>query len=195
MGFQSQYPQMLNHPQKQNLVEWQLDFKDEYLKIERFCRSDIRMRDAKGNTVYVRNPDPASVFLNDKGTNDVLMAVVPILNKNTLLSYYREEDIHKSIKSILHEIRHMLYANAEVYGIMENDIYKGNMYSMLIVTIDSAITSAYRRAINGEERKGLGEARIVNQTEPMLPQNINFYGQQGQNKGGLRKLLPWNWGK
>jgi hypothetical protein len=55
------------------------------------------------------------------------------------------------------------------------------------------IESAYRRAINGEERKGLGEARIVQQNDssPMMPSNNNFYMGMSQQK--KRSLNPFSW--
>lgn len=179
---------------KQNLVEWQLDFRDEMLEIIRYLRNDIQVIEPDGNEHWIINTDPEKVLLNEQGVIDVMRQIRMVLNKNTVLSYYREDEIRERIRQLGHELRALIYNNAEMYGI--HNEYQVNNYSPLVLTIICMIDSAYRRAINGEERKGLNEARIVNQNEPIgVPNNtFNMYPQQNK-KGFMAKLAPWNWGK
>jgi hypothetical protein len=187
------YSNSIQVPQKQNLVEWQLDFKESRLLIERLCRTDIRVVE-NGNITYKKNPDQSKVLLNEQGVNDVMLFLGPLLDKGTILSYYKDiNEVHKIVYSIVEELRHMIYANQEVYGINPEDEYKANRYSALVIIADALLMNAYRRSLNGEERKGLGEARIVNQQDGVY--NGGMYPQQQAQKGGLKKILPWNWGK
>ena len=65
-------PAMYGAPNKQNLVEWELDFKGEIEDIERLLRCDVIRKDKDGNEYWSTNPDPSRVFLNELGVNDVL---------------------------------------------------------------------------------------------------------------------------
>jgi hypothetical protein len=190
------YSAMFSGQQKQNLVEWQLDFKPELESIERSLRNDILTRDNKGDEHWIPNPDQGKVLLNDQGVNDVLKKIILLINKNKVLSNYGEEQISIRVRAISHAIRELIYLNYEHYG-MDND-YKWNCYYSLVVDIDDMIESAYRRSLNGDERKDLNQARVVEQKEGMMPmnQNYNMYPQmQGQKRGMLSRAMPWNWGK
>lgn len=96
---------------------------------------------------------------------------------------------------ISHEIRTLIYNNYEAYG-MDNE-YKVNNYSSLVLDLNDMIESAYLRALNGEERRDLNQARVVNQNEPMMSSqpNINVYAGQNQRKGVVSRMMPWNWGR
>lgn len=183
---------MFQAQNKQNLVEWQLDFKSELDDIERLLRCDIITRDKEGNNIWVRNPNPERIIFNDIGVNDILREIRMFLNKNKVLSNYGVEEIKPRIKMIGHELRILIYNNYEHYG-MDNE-YKMNNYSMIVLTILSMIEDSYRRAINGLERKDLNQARIVNQNEP-LNQMQSPYGTGGikqNNNFSLFKPSTWS---
>ena len=179
---------------KQNLVEWQLDFRDEMLEIIRYLRNDTMIIESDGNERWIINTNPEKVLLNATGVIDVMRIIRMVLNKNTVLSFYREDEIRERIRQLAHELRALIFNNSEMYG-MHNE-YQFNNYSPLVMQVVCMIDSAYRRAINGEERKGLNEARIVNQNEPIgIPNNtFNMYPQQNK-KGFMAKLASWNWEK
>lgn len=182
---------MFSNPQKQNLVEFELDFKPELEDIERLLRCDVLERDKDGNEYWIQNPDQSKVFLNDLGVNDVLRKLRLLVNKGKVLSNYNIEEIQIRTKMIMNEIRVLLYNNYEEYGIDNN--YKMNNYSMIVLTIGSLIEDAFRRALNGETHRGLSEQRLVTQTEPLQPYQQQFYPQATNKAHGLSKILPWNW--
>lgn len=185
-------PAMYGQVQKQNLVEWQLDFKAELEDIERLLRSDILVRDKDGNEVWIRNPNKERIMFNELGVNDMIRQIRMFLNKNKVLSNYGIDEIKPRIRMIAHELRILIYNNYEAYGI-DNE-YKMNNYSMIVLTIMSMIEDAYRRAINGEERRGLNETRIVNQNDSLMPQMYPYPNlNSNSNKGILGKLNPLNW--
>lgn len=185
---------MYNTQNKQNLIEWQLDFSNELIDIQRLLRCDVLMIDDKGVERWVPNPNPDRVVFNDLGVNDIVRQIKMFLNKNTVLSYYRIEDIIVRVKIIGHEIRALIYNNYELYG-MDNE-YKQNNYRVMVLDIVTMIESAYRRALNGEERRDLNQARVVQQQDNPMQQmpNVNVYNSS-QQKRGFSKVFPWNWGK
>jgi hypothetical protein len=182
---------MFNNSQKQNLVEFELDFKNELEDIERLLRCDILERDKDGNEYWIKNPDQSKIFLNDLGVNDILRKLRLLVNKGKVLSNYDIEEIRLRVGMIMHEIRILIYNNYEQYG-MDNE-YKWNNYSMIVLTIGSLVEDAYRRALNGETHRGLAEQRLVTQTEPLAPNQNNFYPQANNQPHGLSKLNPVNW--
>ena len=187
-------PTQFAQPQKQNLVEWQLDFRAELEDIEHLLRNDILKRDGK-NEWWARNPNSDEVVFNDRGVNEILKEIRMFLNKNTVLSNYQPLEIRERMKAFGHELRALIYNNYDAYGL--DTEYKLNHFMMITVTILQMVESAYRRALNGEERRDLNSARVVNQTDPvqsqmsMMPSQMSMMGQAKQ--GGIKKYLPWNW--
>ena len=175
--------------EKQNLVEWELDFKPELEDIGRSLRCDVLKVDEKGNEYWVRNPDVKRVFLNDLGVADVLRKIILLVNKNKVLSNYTIDEIKKRVQQIGHELRALIYNNYEAYEI-DNE-YKMNNYPNVVMDILSIIEDAYRRAMSGETHKGLAEQRIVTQSD-----SINNKGQQmipQQQQKSAKWYSPSSW--
>ena len=183
---------MFEGGQKQNLVEYELDFRDELVEIERFLRCDILGYDKDGNEVWKRNPKPEEIFLNDSGVSDLMREIRMFLNKNKVLSNYALDEIKPRIKMIGHELRMLVYNNYERYGI-DNE-YKMNNYAIIILTILSMIEDSFRRAINGATHKGVADITIVHQNEPLVGNQNNGMNSFNQNQPKKRSaLLPWTW--
>jgi hypothetical protein len=160
----SQYAsQTYGQGDKQNLVEWELDFKPELDDIARSLRCDYLKIDERGNQFWTRNPDQKKIFLNELGVNDVLRKIILLVNKNKVLSNYTPEEIKSRVKQIGHEIRALIYNNYEAYGI-DNE-YKMNNYPGIVMDVLDIIEGAYRRAMKGETHKGLSEQRLVTQND------------------------------
>lgn len=184
---------MFSGQQKQNLIEWELDFKPELESVERLMRCDVLIPDKDNKLQWAANPNKELVLFNDTGVNDVIRYIVILVNKNKALSNYDDVEINDRVRQIKHEIRTLIYNNYEAYG-FDND-YKINNYSMVVMSIGSIVEDVYRRAMNGETHRGLAEQRSVLQTDPLIPQGMQGYpGMTPQKQvSGLRKLMPWNW--
>jgi hypothetical protein len=180
--------------QRQNLIEYELDFTQEMIDIERLLRGDKYKTDGQGNSEWVRNENPDEMFLNELGVNDILRELKLLVNKGKILSNYNSEEITTRVRLIMYEMRAKIYNNYERYG-MDNE-YKINNYSMIVLTLGSIIEDAYRRALNGETHRGLAEQRLVTQSDTMggnQGQNFNFnLGQQQKSK---KWYAPWTWGR
>jgi hypothetical protein len=185
-------PAMFGSQNKQNLVEWQLDFSHELEDIERLLRCDVLINDKNGKERWVRNPNSDSVVFNEQGVNDILREIILLVNKNKVLSNYKLDEIKPRVRMMGHELRVFIFNNYEKYG-MDNE-YKMNCYSMMVLSILDVIESAYRRALNGEERRDLNQARTVMQQEPMMPQNINVYPGSMMQKQ-KKWYNPFTWGR
>ena len=184
-------PQMFYPQSKQNLIEFELDFKPELDSIIRLLRCDILVKDKEGYEDWQPNPDKSRILFNDWGVNDLIRNIVIIVNKGKALSNYNPEEIEQRVRQMKHELRTLIYNNYEVYG-MDNE-YKMNNYSMVVLAIGSIIEDVYRRAMGGETHRGLAEQRLVTQTEPLAStQNFNMFPQQ-QKRGVMSRMLPWNW--
>lgn len=191
-GQQNPYSAMMGAPQKQNIVEWELDFTNELGNIERLLKCDVLSKDDNGNEVWTENPDKNAIFLNKKGVDDVLRQIILLVNKNKVLSYYTPDEVKERVRIIGHELRAFIYNNYVEYEI--NNDYKMNNFSPIVMAILDVIEAAYRRALNGETHRGLSEARFVQQNEPISqPQNFNIYPQP--KKRLLSRMMPWNWGR
>jgi len=180
---------------KQNLIEWELDFSQELEDIERLLRNDLYVRNEKtGESDWIKNPDASKVFLNNLGVNDILRKIRLVVNKNKVLSNYTIDEIRVRVKIIMDDIRVTIYNNYEHYGIKDDDEYKMNNYSSIVIEIGSIIEDAYRRALAGETHKGLNEQRLVTQNEPLMayPQ---YPQMQQSNQKKAHWYAPWSWGK
>lgn len=176
-------------PQKQNLVEWQLDFKTELEDIEHLLRNDILVRDTKGNTYWGTNPSPDEIIFNNKGVTEILLRIRMFLNKNMVLSNYKDTEIKIRMHQFGNAIRELIYNNMEEYGLTTE--YKIMLYPITVITIVAMVESAYKRSMNGEERRDLNSARVVQQNENTMPMQQGNYPKQKAT--GLSKILPWNW--
>ena len=180
--------QAYGNQSKQNLVEWELDFKPELDDIARSLRCDVLRIDDNGNQYWVRNPNPERVFLNELGVADVLRKIILLVNKNKVLSNYSIEEIRARVQQIGHEIRSLIYNNYETYGI-DNE-YKMNNYAGVVMDILDIIEGAYRRALSGETHKGLNEQRIVTQND-----SINQRPQMQSQTDKVNWYNPATWGR
>jgi hypothetical protein len=188
---------MFGGGQKQNLIEFELDFSPELVAIERLLKCDVLVTDKNTQQqIWVTNPDATKIFLNDVGVNDVLRSIIIFVNKNKVLANYRADEITSRVRMISHEIRTLIYNNYEAYGI-DNE-YKMNNYSMMVLAVASVIEDVYKRSMGGQAHKSLSEQRIVTQNEPLMPQGFGMYPQMGMGGGQKKsgnKLWPWNWNR
>jgi len=161
--------QSYGNQNKQNLVEWELDFKPELEDISHSLKCDvIIIKDGEQN--WSENPNKENIFLNDLGVNDVLRKIILLVNKNKVLANYNIDEIKKRVQMIGHEIRSLIYNNYEKYDI--NNEYKMNNFSSIVMDVLDIIESAYRRALAGETHKGLNEQRLVTQNESIAQQQM-----------------------
>jgi hypothetical protein len=130
-------------------------------------------------------------LLNEKGAQEIEKIIRNYLNKNLLLSNFKEEMIRERVGEFAHRLRRFIYLNYEEFGL--DTYYKQKHFEMLTMNIVDIIEAAYNRALNGEERESLTTVRQIVQTESIDNKPQSAYGQpQIQRQQGSR-MNPLNW--
>jgi len=161
-------PTMFVPEKDENLVKYQLDVKEELVRIEHLLRGHIPKIDEEGN-IYYDQPEDSIRILNEKGVNEILNILAWYLNKNIILSNFDETEVALRCKQFMSFLADFIANNYQRFGMDNKDKIKH--YPMLVLNITNTIEAAYHRAIGGEERKSLSTARHITQTQP-----INSYG-------------------
>lgn len=167
--------------QDSNLIVWQLELDNILERIEHLLKGDIVTEDENGNIKYSKPKDKSLIVLNDYGVQLIMNQVSFYLNRNTILSNYKEDRIYEILYDLGNELADLVFINYEKMGLI--GVEKKSRASVLIMNILHIVESAYNRALSGEERGSLREARVVTQTESVG--NNNPRNPQANNRGGF----------
>lgn len=180
-------PSMFNREDQENLVKWQLDIKDELVRIEHLLRKHIPQIDKDGN-VYYQKPKHEDTLFNETGVNEILNLLAWYLNKNIILSNFDEKTINKRCSQFAQFLKDFIYNNYQRFGLDSKEKIKH--YPIVVMNIVNTVEAAYNRALNGGERNSLRSARMVTQTEPLNQYN-NQMPQNGSNSFSFLKPTTW----
>jgi hypothetical protein len=149
----------------QNLIAFQLETPELLQKLERFYRGDYITTDEDGNIIWKKQKNKDLVPFNDYGVNLLMEIVTKYIDKNTVLSSYKEERIYEILGDLGDEITLSIYCNYEKMGM--DTPFKKTKFRLLVVTTLHTIESAYRRALEGQTSKDVNQSRLVHQYDPM----------------------------
>jgi len=153
--------------QENNLIVWQLELDNILERIEHLLRGNIIKEDGQGGINITKPEDTNLIVLNDFGVQLIMNFISFYLNRNTILSNYKEERIYEILHDLGYELGDLVYINYEQMGM--DTVEKRSRYPILVMNILHMIESSYNRALSGEERDSLRKARIVNQSESLSP--------------------------
>lgn len=186
----------------QNLIVYQLEFDNILDRIEHQLKGDIIETDKDGNQYYtaptkkiIKNGKEIKVVdedlqtLNDYGANLIMNTINSYLNRNTVLSNYDEDRIYQILYDLATKLRVLIYCNYEKMGLTTDS--KRARYGSIVLSIIHQIESSYRRALNGEESKGLRTARVVTQNDPLMNHAMPQIGSSRGNKFNIMKPKTW----
>lgn len=105
--------------------------------------------------------DDERINLNEYGVAEIMNTLSMYINKETFLSWYKEDRINEIMADLGDRINEFLYINGKKMGL--DTEYKKTKYPMMVVTILNIVESAYRRAIMGNENRGTREGIIITQ--------------------------------
>lgn len=120
---------------------------------------------SKGHTIK-EVPDKARINLNEYGVSEIMNTLSMYINKETFLSFYKEERINEILADIGDKLNEFLLINGKLMGL--DTEFKKTKYPVMVVTILHAIESGYRRALLGSENRGTREGIIITQHQPQL---------------------------
>jgi hypothetical protein len=184
------YNNINNQPQD-NLVVFQLELDNILDRIEHLLKGDVLQADEEGNLVYTRPKNGDLVILNDYGCQLIINLISFYLNRNTILSNYKEDRIYEILFDLGNEIADLIYINYEKMGL--DTIEKKSRYPVLVMNILHMIESSYNRALGGSELDSLRSARVVTQSQP-LGGTMSQLQMPQQSKGGfsLNPFKRWS---
>ncbi len=173
--------------QENNLIVWQLELDNILERIEHLLRGDIIREDGQGGYTYVVPEDKTLIVLNDYGVGLIMNFISFYLNRNTILSNYKQERIYEILHDLGYELSDLIYINYEKMG-LDTD-YKRSRSTMFTMNILHMIESSYMRALAGEERDSLRKARIVTQNQPLAAPAANSGGNQGFTLNPMKRMF------
>lgn len=121
------------------LSKWEIDCRDILLEFEKYCLGFVEVEEDK----WERKVDPV---MTEQGIYWLISKLQPIVNRNTILNYYKIEEVYLRTRTIAQEIAANLFINHDQYNLKMAD------YIPLLVVIESLILSTYMRAVEGKER-------------------------------------------
>jgi len=111
-------------------------------------------------------PDKSRINLNEYGIVEIMSLLSMYINKETFLSFYKEERINEIMADIGDKLNEFLLINGKSMGL--DTEFKKTKYPSMVVTILHAIESGYRRALLGNENRGTREGIIITQHQPQM---------------------------
>ena len=199
--------------QQDNLIRWQLDLKEDLDRLYHLLKGDKIGEDDDGNICYLKVEDDNSKPFNEFGVQLLMNVMSFYLNRNTILSNYKEEVINWKILDFGNEVSDLIFNRYEEMmttinrnqnesklafeeRVKDHLKNKLKLYPMIVRELVDTVHSAYLRAFHGGERDSLRTARTVTQSEPIGFGNQRMtqpsFSPQQKNKHWYN---PGTWGR
>lgn len=186
---------MFSYNPNENMIKWQLELNEILERIEHVLRGDrVEYRD--GHSIWVKiDEDDPDRLLNDFGVQEVLRILSMYLNRNTILGNYTEQEVYDKVFDFGDRLNTLFYTKYEKIGL--NTFEKRKNFEMLWGMLVDVVHSAYSRAIGGQERSSLREARQLQQMEQVntSPNTINVNSGGNPQTRGLFNPMRYVVGK
>jgi len=171
-------PSSFNSKNDDNLVKWQIELNDILERAEHVLRGDIPAIE-RGKTIWKKNPRPQDNTLNEYGVQEVMKILLLYVNRNTILSYYEDEEIRYKVLDFGKRLNNLIFMKYQEFG-MDSENKRKN-YEMIVGELIDIVHSAYNRARNGGERRSLREMINLTQSQQLNPM-VNGMGQEPPKK-------------
>jgi len=173
----------------QNLIQWQLDLKEDLERIDHLLRGHELKYTANGELIWQESDNPDAKPFNQYGTSLLLNCISFYLNRNTILSNYDEKMINDKMHDLGDELADLIFMKYEKMGM--DTAEKKKLYPIIVREIVDTIHSAYLRALGGGERDSLRTARSVVQNQPISSGHEPYPSLQPQKKFSLFRPTTW----
>lgn len=187
---------MFSYNPNDNMIKWQLELNEILERIEHVLRGD-KVKYESGHQIWVmldeNHPDR---LLNNLGVQEVLRVLSMYLNRNTILGNYTDEEVNDKVFDFGDRLNTLFYTKYEKIGL--DTAEKRKNFEMLWGMLVDVVHSAYSRAIGGQERSSLREARQLQQMEQVnAPNTINVSngGSMGARTRGIFNPMRYVVGK
>lgn len=177
--------------QDENLIRWQLELNDILERAEHILKGDVPVF-KDGHIIWDPNPHPEKNTLNIYGVQEVLKVLSLYVNRNTILSDYENEEIKLKVYDFASEMNNLIFMRSQEFGL--DTVEKRKNYPMLVREIVDIVHSAYKRALDGGERRSLREMISVTQatnTNAQLGGGVTIQNGQAQKERGVLNPLRY----
>jgi len=174
----------------EDIIKWQLELNDILERAEHILRGDVpKFRD--GHIVWEENPNPQNNPLNTVGVQEIMKILSMYINRNTILSDYSNEEINFKVYDFGRAVNNLIFMKDFEFGMDTQD--KRKNYEMLVTELKDIVHSAYKRALDGAEKRSLREMINVSQATSTSAQlgngvTINAQGQAQRERGLLNPM-------
>lgn len=176
--------------QDESLIKWQLELNDILEKAEHILKGDVPKFD-QGHIIWDVNPNPELNTLNKTGVQEAMKVLSMYVNRNTILSDYTNEEINIKVFDFSRAINNLFFLRYEDFGMDTDEKMKG--YDMLVTELKDIVHSAYKRALDGAEKRSIHEMISVSQNSSTSAQlgggvTVNNQGIPTKERGLLNPM-------
>lgn len=170
--------------QDNDIVRWQLELNDILERAEHILRGDIPIF-KEGHIIWEKNKDQRLNCVNEYGVQETLKVLSMYVNRNTILSDYTNQEINLKVFDFGRELNNLYFMRYEDFGMDSEE--KRKHYPMMIREMVDMVHSAYKRALDGSEKRSLREMISISQaTNNSLPAGaVPMSNQQQLKERGL----------
>lgn len=173
-----------------NLIKWQLELNDILERAEHILRGDTPAFE-EGHIIWQKNQTPENNCINEIGVQEIMKRLAMYVNRNTILADYDNKEIHIKVFDFTRELNNLIFMNYVKFGMDNTE--KRKFYPMIIKEMEDIVHSAYKRALDGAEKRSLREMISVSQSTATSSQlgngvTINNQGQPSKERGLLNPL-------
>lgn len=176
--------------QNEDIIKWQLELNDILERAEHILRGDIpKFKD--GNIIWEDNPQPEMNTLNEVGVQECMKILAMYVNRNTILADYDNDEINIKVFDFGRALNNLIFMRDFEFG-MDTEEKRKN-YEMLVSQLKDIVHSAYKRALDGAEKRSLREMINVSQSSSTSAQlgngvTVNNQGMPVKERGILNPL-------
>ncbi len=142
-----------------NNAQYQIDTDSLLERLEHFYKGEYLGYDNEGNQIWKKPKDKDQIPFNDFGVSSLMEIVSKYIDKNTVLSYYKEERIYEILADLGEELTLFILCNYERLGM--DTYFKKTKFRTIVVTTLHLIESTYRRSLGGKTLEEVNQSRIV----------------------------------
>jgi hypothetical protein len=173
-----------------DIIRWQLELNDILERAEHILRGDIP-KFVNGQVVWNKNPNPELNALNSTGVNEIMKILAMYVNRNTILSDYTNDEINVKVYDFGRAVNNLIFMRSDEFGMDTRE--KNKNYEIIVRELVDIVHSAYKRALDGAEKRSLREMISVSQSTATSSQlgngvTINASGQQQRERGLLNPM-------
>lgn len=170
-----------------DMAKWQIELNDILERAEHILRGDIVVF-KDGQLIWEKNPEPEKNPLNENGVQAIIKLLSMYINRNTILSDYTQTEINYKVLDFGKRLNDFVFMKYEEIGLDTED--KRKEYPTLVGELVDLVHSAYKRALEGGERRSLREMINISQSNAMGQQGMMMpvNGMPNRSRGILNPM-------